>query len=233
VLADGRIGKFGWKAQFATLEEFVAAACANELGLGNPLADQAAPLARPAATKGERDLGSEQFLSLVAYVGTLPRPVALLPPDPPGRREAERGRLLFEQVGCAECHEPEVGGLEGVYSDFLLHSLDEGTAGGGGYGGRESPHPRLPDDHPAAEEWRTPPLWGVADSAPYFHDGASPTLESAILRHRGDADDVTRAYERLSGPDRAALLRFLKTLRAPSPAVPAPAEIKGQLVFAR
>lgn len=40
VLPDGRIGKFGWKAQFATLKEFVAAACAGELGLSNPLKKQ-------------------------------------------------------------------------------------------------------------------------------------------------------------------------------------------------
>src|SRR5262249_45243396 len=33
-LADGRIGKFGWKAQSPGLGEFVRAACANELGLG-------------------------------------------------------------------------------------------------------------------------------------------------------------------------------------------------------
>src|SRR5207247_9265023 len=35
-LADGRAGKFGWKAQSPGLGEFVRAACANELGLGNP-----------------------------------------------------------------------------------------------------------------------------------------------------------------------------------------------------
>ena len=35
--ADGRVGKFGWKGKFATLEEFVSAACANELGLGTRL----------------------------------------------------------------------------------------------------------------------------------------------------------------------------------------------------
>ena len=44
VLADGRVGKFGWKAQFARLEEFVAAACANEIGLGNPKMEQARPI---------------------------------------------------------------------------------------------------------------------------------------------------------------------------------------------
>ncbi len=44
LLTGGRIGKFGWKGQFATLEEFVGAACANELGLGNPLMERAKPV---------------------------------------------------------------------------------------------------------------------------------------------------------------------------------------------
>jgi hypothetical protein len=46
-LCPGRIGKFGWKGQTATLSEFVQAACANELGLGNPNHPQPAPLRQP------------------------------------------------------------------------------------------------------------------------------------------------------------------------------------------
>ena len=34
--AEGRIGRFGWKAQIASLHEFVRGACANELGLEVP-----------------------------------------------------------------------------------------------------------------------------------------------------------------------------------------------------
>src|SRR5262249_6293582 len=40
----GGVGKFGWKAQFAKLDDFVAQACANELGLGTPSVEQAKPL---------------------------------------------------------------------------------------------------------------------------------------------------------------------------------------------
>jgi cytochrome c peroxidase len=58
----------------------------------------------------------------------------------------------------------------------------------------------------------------VADSAPYFHDGESPTLESAVRRHHGDAESVTAAYLKLAADDRAALIDFLETLRAPSDA---------------
>jgi hypothetical protein len=67
ILPDGRVGKFGWKAQFATLKEFVAAACSNELGLGNPLMEQAQPLGKPAPATAKRDLDSSQFGDLVAF----------------------------------------------------------------------------------------------------------------------------------------------------------------------
>src|SRR5262249_46591782 len=43
-LPGGRVGRFGWKAQTASLADFVRAACANELGLGNPGQAQPAPL---------------------------------------------------------------------------------------------------------------------------------------------------------------------------------------------
>ena len=59
-LPGGRLGKFGWKAQFATLEEFVAAACANELGLGNPLMEQAKPLGTDYCCE-QSDLTRQEF----------------------------------------------------------------------------------------------------------------------------------------------------------------------------
>ena len=60
-LPDGRIGKFGWKAQFATLEEFVAAACANEVGLGTPSSKQGRPLAFPGYPDQKPDLNRDQL----------------------------------------------------------------------------------------------------------------------------------------------------------------------------
>jgi CxxC motif-containing protein (DUF1111 family) len=235
VLPDGRVGKFGWKAQFATLEEFVAAACANELGLGNPRMEQARPMVSLAYPQVERDLTDAQFRSLVAFVDSLPRPVEAAPADPDQCRRSERGKALFREIGCAICHTPDVAGVEGVYSDFLLHRLDDRSRGGGAGGYRETPPVPLPEDHPLPEEWKTPPLWGVADSAPYLHDGGSPTLELAIRRHHGDAESVTAAYLKLPADDRTALIDFLKTLRAPSDAepVPPPSIAKARLAMNR
>ena len=230
ILADGRVGKFGWKAQFATLQEFVAAACANEIGLGNPGMPQAKPLTCADSRPVENDLGPSQFAALVAFVDTLPRPIETPPYDASERTRAEHGQSLFRRIGCADCHVPDMGGVEGVYSDFLLHRLNDRKSQGG-YS--ETPPVPLPEDHPLPDEWRTPPLWGVADSAPYFHDGGCPTLENAVLKHQGEAEIVTVAYQRLAPVDRAAIIAFLKTLRAPADALPAPSPVvnKGRIAM--
>lgn len=64
-------------------------------------------------------------------------------------------------------------------------------------------------------EWRTPPLWGVADSAPYLHDGRAATLDAAILWHGGEASDSVEQYLTLPKEDRQKLIAFLTSLRAP------------------
>jgi CxxC motif-containing protein (DUF1111 family) len=64
-------------------------------------------------------------------------------------------------------------------------------------------------------EWRTPPLWGLADSAPYLHDGRAATVVEAIALHGGEADASTKKFFAASAADRLAVLEFLKCLRAP------------------
>lgn len=217
----GGVGKFGWKGQFATLGEFVAAACANELGLGTPDAEQARPL-NAAHVTAEPDLDRGQFRQLVAFVKTLPKPV-----EAAGGDDAARGKELFREVGCAVCHVPNMGGVKGVYSDFLLYTLDDpappGGGGGGDYDDTAPPQlnlPGRPDSEPKPGEWKTPPLWGVADSAPYMHDGSARDLRSAIVAHRGDAKAVTERYNKLPQHDQAAVVAFLGTLKAPPDAHP-------------
>ncbi len=70
-------------------------------------------------------------------------------------------------------------------------------------------------------EWRTPPLWGVADSAPYLHDGRAETIDAAIRWHGGEAADSVTKYRTLSKKERNLILRFLESLRSPvAPGVP-------------
>jgi cytochrome c peroxidase len=65
------------------------------------------------------------------------------------------------------------------------------------------------------QEWRTPPLWGVADSAPYLHDGRAATLIDAIVLHGGEADPCIQRFAELPVTERFAVMEFLNSLRAP------------------
>ncbi len=70
-------------------------------------------------------------------------------------------------------------------------------------------------------EWRTPPLWGVADSAPYLHDGRAETIDAAIRWHGGEASESVIQYRSLEKNDRKLVLQFLKSLRSPqAPSMP-------------
>ncbi|MCB9852357.1 MAG: hypothetical protein H6819_04615 [Phycisphaerales bacterium] len=71
----------------------------------------------------------------------------------------------------------------------------------------------------------TRPLWGVADSGPWLHDGRALTLRDAILAHEwDDADDsydseansAIAAFKGLSPDDQDAIIQFLLTLRLPT-----------------
>ena len=241
-LKDGRIGRFGWKAQTATLEDFVLTACAAELGLEVPGHHQAGqPMAsRSGYLAPGLDLGAEDCAALVAYVRSLPAPTVREPSDQAGAEAIRAGRASFERIGCAACHKTSLGGIDGIYSDLLLHDMGGGLGDAGFYsifspGSRDSDSsdetPLEKSSGPVAQgkegvkptvgarqrEWRTPPLWGVRDSAPYMHDGRARTLEQAIALHDGEAALTTVRYFDLKPGQRLAVESFLKSLAAPRP----------------
>ena len=213
VLPDGRVGKFGWKAQFATLDEFVATACAVELGLSNSVRRQDRPHTQSPDSDAALDMTSRQLKGLVMFSRTLAAPRRDLPADAMALALVEQGEKLFLSIGCADCHTPDLGGVRGVYSDFCLHSIAAPDPEGGYSGPAQVP---LPADIPAPDEWKTPPLWGCADTAPYMHDGSARTLEEAIQAHDGAARHVRQRYrEKLTDAERQAVLAFLSSLKAP------------------
>jgi CxxC motif-containing protein (DUF1111 family) len=217
-LADGRVGKFGWKGQTASLSDFVQAACANELGLGNPDHAQPAPLSEPGYRPPGLDLTQQQCDQLTAFVASLPRPIERMSPGL-GTGAIAEGRRLFHTIGCADCHTPDLGPVEGLYSDLLLHRMGEELQQKGGGGSYNEPAVvPAPDDDtdPAPSEWRTPPLWGVADSAPYLHDGRAATLEEAIRLHGGQGRRSAGSFGGLGRARQSRLIAFLKSLRAPA-----------------
>src|SRR5262245_51205582 len=217
-LADGRVGKFGWKAQTASLADFVQGACANELGLGNPGSPQPSLLTQPGYQPPGLDLTLEQCNQITTFIASLDRPRSRLPHDEPARERIGAGERTFTKIGCAECHTPNLGSIEGIYSDLLLHRMGRDLQSASPYYAPPPPadnnRPGSPGDSARPDEWRTPPLWGVADSGPYLHDGRAATLHEAIRLHAGQARDSAVRYGQLPLDQQPDVINFLKSLRA-------------------
>jgi CxxC motif-containing protein (DUF1111 family) len=196
------IGRFGWRAQAPTIADFVCAALGAEIGL------TVADVGRDFGVVEDPDAADDPELP----TGDLDHLVffcrSLAPPEPAEISSAEqvvatqRGEIVFEAIGCATCHVPALQSAQGpvqLYSDLLLHNVA----------------PPLDEDGRKAGEpaaFRTPPLWGVRDTAPYLHDGRAETLDAAIRAHGGEAARSADRYAAIPVPERDALIAFLRSL---------------------
>jgi CxxC motif-containing protein (DUF1111 family) len=212
-LKDGRLGRFGWKAETPDLREFVLSACANELGLEVPGHHQAtSPLDFDAKAKG-LDLTQADCDALSAYVRSLPAPTAGKTKSRADSTAVSEGRSMFESAGCATCHRPKLGDADGIFSDLLLHDMGPLLSDSGSYYGITEP-----DTSKAGvkrQEWRTPPLWGFRDSGPYLHDGRAKTLEEAVALHGGEANRSAKEFFKLVPDERLKIQAFLRSLSPP------------------
>jgi len=214
----GRVGKFGWKAQTASLLEFVQGACANELGLSNPNQPQPSSIARPDYKSDKTDLTLAQCKQMSAFIAALPSPRQELPNDRSERERVHQGQAAFNTMGCAVCHVPNVGSVQGIYSDLLVHRMGQEFSTQDVSYNAPQPSESDPDSTPLPDEWRTPPLWGIADSAPYMHDGRAKTLEEAIRLHSGQGASSAARFNEAPAAQREQLISFLSSLRAPAAA---------------
>lgn len=127
---DGRIGRFGWKAQTPSLNDFVLTACAVELGLEVPGHGQGGLPLKPDAKAKGLDMNADECDELVAYVKSLPQPSRVnVTLD-----DVKAGQALFAKVGCTSCHSQKLGDVDGIYSDLLLHDLGDELGDTGQYG---------------------------------------------------------------------------------------------------
>jgi CxxC motif-containing protein (DUF1111 family) len=234
-VADGRIGRLGWKGQTANSEDFVLNACAVEVGLEVPGHSQAMTPQAPRYKGPGLDLSKGECDSLVAYVRSIPRPVERATTSAAEAKFLGAGKEVFSKIGCASCHSAKLGDVEGLYSDLLIHDMGDEIADSGSYDGSDStdeplvplitaqngePQQQAQPVEPKSarkKEWRTPPLWGFRDSAPYLHDGRAQTLEQAVAFHGGQGTASAQKFFLLSPTERLQLEGFLKSLVAPSP----------------
>jgi mono/diheme cytochrome c family protein len=129
-------------------------------GLGS-FSDPRLPLS---VTNGTVDLVSKKLPALQAYQLSLSAPAA--PPGSFDARAADRGKRVFEGKGqCASCH---TGSLF-TDANARLHPPGDSVV-----------EPETPSyaSRSATRMYRTTPLKGAWQHAPYFHDGSAATLEA-------------------------------------------------------
>jgi CxxC motif-containing protein (DUF1111 family) len=131
---DGKIGRFGWKAQKPSLEDFTLTACAVELGLNVPGHEQAGVPLKPNYKAPGLDMNQAECDAMVSYLRNLPAPTERKPATAQEAGIVSAGHQLFATVGCAQCHVEKVGAASGIYSDLLLHDMGPELGDSGNYG---------------------------------------------------------------------------------------------------
>ncbi len=213
---DRRVGRFGWKAQHATLLVFGADAYRNEMGITNDLFREELgvgltpeqyrrcdpfPDPEDRIDPATRRRGIDNFESFMRFLAPVGR-------GDGGPLVAE-GEQVFASLGCASCHTPVLttGASREpafdrkpvpLFSDLLLHDIGTGD--------------EIPQAAALPEEIRTPALWGLRFRRPLLHDGSAATIADAIQRHAGEADVARRRFEALPPPARQRVLAFLQSL---------------------
>ncbi len=219
-----RAGRFGWKAQVATVLTFSADAARNEMGFTNRLLptenapnNDAARLSGCDPMPDPEDVPDTEGLAFIDRVTDFQRYLAVPPQTP---KSGMAGEAIFVSVGCARCHVPEWttsssasleealrGKVIRPYSDFLLH--DMGILGDG-----------VSEGNAGELEMRTPTLWNLRTRDPMLHNGAaaggtfSERVRTAIALHGpyGEGAASAEAFSLLPEADKERMVAFLDSL---------------------
>jgi CxxC motif-containing protein (DUF1111 family) len=131
---------------------------------------------------------------------------------------ATPGKQLFDELGCQHCHKYEYDDIVNSdsndkistkvspYSDLLLHDMGEDLAD------------YRKEFDASGMEWRTAPLWGIAEylkqaaQPTFLHDGRARSIIEAILWHSGESEKSKRAFMELSKQQRTTLINFVESL---------------------
>jgi CxxC motif-containing protein (DUF1111 family) len=222
-----RTGRFGWKAQHASLLSFAADAYLNEMGITNRFfthentsngnsVDAFDPPALREVNGFTEDAEDNDIDLFAAFMRS-----TAAPPRGPINATVNAGSALFDSVGCSVCHTrnfttaptgtvinqgqfpvPAALGNKIIhpFTDSLTHNI--GTSDGIVQDGQTVNRLRM----------KTPALWGLRTRPRLMHDGLSFTFTDAINRHAGEAASVTSSFNALTTTQKNQLLAFLASL---------------------
>ena len=210
------LGRFGYKAGVASLDEQNQRAFSGDIGLSTPLfpqswgdctTNQTSCRNAPHGNSATQPLEAPKKVTdaVLYYVSHLDMPLS----PTSNSDDFKQGKIHFIQAGCIACHRASYTIKQKTispYSDLLLHNMGEGLAD------------HRPEGEANGQEWRTAPLWGIGLTERinghhyYLHDGRARTLQQAILWHGGEAQPARDYYTKLVKKDRQHLLKFLGAL---------------------
>jgi CxxC motif-containing protein (DUF1111 family) len=227
---DGRISRFGWKAQNPSGLVFSGEAYNVEMGITNEGFQterdqtpecQFAPLPNDTTnTNGATGIDTisaiEKFSLFMRFLDQ-PTPSTT---TPGGQNSITEGRNVFVNIGCSLCHTPQlttgnatVAALRNkqvnLFSDIALHNMGPGLADDVSQG------------EARGDEFRTAPLWGLGKRVFFLHDGRTNNLLTAIQAHgsnangryqASEANSVVNAFNALTPTQKQNLVNFLRSL---------------------
>lgn len=220
------IGRFGWKANVASIAHQSAGAFRGDIGITSVWApgEGCTPVQKDCLHAGSGGHGGafeidQATLEDVVFYQAVLAPVA--------RRQindtqVRQGQALFEQAGCTSCHRPSYTTSQGPnprmssptlngqtiwpYTDLLLHDMGSGLADG------------RPDFAASGSQWKTPALWGIGlikavnGHTRLLHDGRANGVMEAVLWHGGEAQAAQQQVLQMNRTQRAALVKFVESL---------------------
>jgi hypothetical protein len=258
---DGTITRFGWKAQNKSITMFAGEAYNVEMGITNELFPTATeedpncqgpdkPEPNDVTRTQNDDVGppaNQSFNNPLHILADWMQFQLLMrftdgpQPDPNPSASAQHGKVVFNNIGCALCHTPQLVTAPvmnsavlqnrpvNLFSDMLVHHMGAGLAD------------NIIQGAAGPDEFRTVPLWGVGQRLFFLHDGRTSDLLQAILAHfssatyaytaassttdssvptsiatpaypASEANAVITKFKALSKSDKQSILDFLRSL---------------------
>ncbi len=211
-----QLGRFGWKANTASILTQVVSAFNQDMGLTSSILPVESSFGQTQSDglKDDPELPDTTVNAVKFYAQTLSVPARRNVTD----ATIKRGEQLFILAKCANCHKQTLTTGVNVafpalsnqvihpYSDMLVHNMGVGLAD------------NRPDFKAGGQDWRTAPLWGlglyetVNNPGYYLHDGRARTVVEAIMWHSGEAAPSQSYFANLPKADRDAILKFLGSL---------------------
>ncbi len=210
------LGRFGLKANTATILTQVAGAYHQDMGITSRIFPQESSYGQSQmdGLNDDPELADSVLDRVAFYIKSLAVPARRNVTD----ADIKNGKTLFTALNCSGCHKtvsqtgvditlaPISNQRIQPYTDLLLHDMGDGLSD------------NYIDYLANGKEWRTTPLWGIGlfektNGVPYYlHDGRARTIEEAILWHGGEAEKSKTAFMQLNKGERNAVIKFLKSL---------------------